>query len=296
MFDRPVAQLAVGALLGSVLGFIGLEFGLVGALGAIVAVMAYAWVKARYDGVYARLGAVLGWAIGFVIVKAVLGGWLWGEERSAQRRLDAIEKVLLGDPVFAALKERDAEGYKRTRDSLNATTKLPLADIAGLQREARREIGFALSFDDRLKSAGDDAVIAYAEALADAADELGKNDGSVCVRYLYSPIEREPDYTKILSAAQRQADTEAMVAVIRTTGEGTSPSRYDNKVSSASVPVLDELRTKYGDDWQVMNAPYKKDTDPGLLCRVTASLYRGLAALPAADAGMVLRYRLRRHG
>ena len=116
------------------------------------------------------------------------------------------------------------------------------------------------------------------------------------MRYLYSPIEREPDYTKLLSAAQRQADTEAMVAVIRTTGEGTNPPRYDDKVSRASVPVLDDLRARYGDDWQVINAPYAKDTDAGVLCRVTASLYRGVAALPAAEAGIVLRYRLRRHG
>lgn len=260
-------------------------------------VYAFAYLKYREQDVAILRGFAVA-AIVFVLIKVSFTAWLWNEERIAGKRRQEIERLVQTDPPFAALKQYLPEIYKNALHAIDVEVKTLPADKTVFIHEARGRAPFLLAFDDRLKIASDEAVAAYAAALAGAADELGKRDPKLCAVYLYRGLEGRQNFATLLSAPTQKAEAAAMAEIFKSSVAAPQPragSAQDGEIYRILQPVIADLLKEFGNDWQIINSPFAKGVDNAKLCSFTAAYYREILDLPAADAGLVLRRQLRTH-
>ncbi len=246
----------------------------------------------------AMLAGALAAALSIAAVNTAYRLWLNHRERAVAERKSAIDVIWQSDPALDAWSRYQPEAYRIWLSTVEfgawPKKPIPLDRRDALIWAGRHNTSFEFAVKNELKTASDESVIAYANALVAAAAELEQLDARACADYLYPPG-RRVDFSGKLSTATLNADSRATAAVIASgaTHAGSLLPAY--RADELLNPVWQDLHNEFGSELRVMRDPYARDADASELCRVTMSFYRRVLRLPEGDAGNALRYHLRPH-
>jgi hypothetical protein len=179
--------------------------------------------------------AVLAGALGIPAFNVAHRTWLNHRKPSAAERRSAIEAIWQSDPALAAWSRFEPASYQAwlTAFEVGAVTKkpIPLDTRDGLISAGKHNSSFDSAVKQALALASDESLIAYADALVSAAEELEQRDAQACFR--------SPWATACASAQRRPSlrscDRSRPKAHLRLTHVGFS-RLPDNLIFRASTP------------------------------------------------------------
>ncbi len=246
----------------------------------------------------AMVVAVLSGALGIPAFNVAHRTWLNHRKPSAAERRSAIEAIWQSDPALAAWSRFEPASYQAwlTAFEMGAVTKkqIPLDTRDGLISAGKHNSSFDSAVKQGLALASDESLIAYADALVSAAEELEQRDTQACVDYLYPPV-LGVDLSEMISTATLNEDTAATAAVLTSGASHAGSQLPEYRALPLLAPVLRDLSKEFGQEWHVISHPYGRDIDASLLCRVRTSFYRRILQMPESEVGDVLRFYLRPH-
>jgi hypothetical protein len=139
---------------------------------------------------------------------------------------------------------------------------------------------------DRLMTAPDELLVAYARLLADQYEALGARDGGLC----FELATRGGDTRTVMMmpASLQQRELDLSIEVLRAT-ERRRPAP-PSLVTAASVAISQKLIDKYGvDRVKLLMAPAQVTSDQyGLFCQLSVAMFRAIAELPQDQAGAAM--------
>jgi hypothetical protein len=251
--------------------------------------------KAPSEKAAAMLTAALVGALGIAAFNIAHRTWLSHRKLSLPERKNAIDLIWQTDPALAAWSRFRQDTYQSGLTVVAVMKKqIPLDRRAALIRAGKRNSSFGFAVEQGLTLASDESVIAYADALVTAAEELEQHDAQACADYLYPRIPGA-DLSGMISTETLNADTVATAVVLSSGASHAGSQLPEYQALQLIAPVLRDLSKEFGSGWHVMNKPYARDIDASLLCRVRTSFYRRTLQLPEGDAANVLRFYMRPH-
>ena len=178
-------------------------------------------------------------------------------------------------PALAAWSRFEPASYQAwlTAFEVGAVTKkqIPLDTRDGLISAGKHNSSFDSAVRQGLALASDESLIAYADALVSAAEELERRDKQACVDYLYPPV-LGVDLSEMISTATLNEDTAATAAVLTSGAAHAGSQLPEYRALPLLAPVLRDLSKEFGQEWHVISHPYGRDIDASLLCGVRISL------------------------
>ena len=263
-------------------------------LAMVFALVAVVWAHSRWrDKTRSFLVAGAVWAGAVAVGTPAIKYWLAAPQRAAERAKAQAEQVLLKRPEFRALKQYQPDSY--TAWALVPAWKAKMEPGRPIPNEELRW-GISMVLKNLLLRASDEAISAYVEATLDQLDVLKQKDGALCFSYLYPSPGQGIDGPKYFSPAQLDAESEASAAVIRTATESPQAAPNADQARMVFQPIVVKLANEFGSDWQMINGPYRADTDKAKLCRIVSRAYELTRQLPPEERSLAQRYWTMAHG
>ncbi len=202
-----------------------------------------------------------------------------------------IERALARLPLYAALRETDPDLY------MGFVLEMQRALEQGRSiAEARAAFHPKLAAlrDQRLPFAPDATIVAFSQLMLDEWRVLQLKDPALCFAYAVGgdgPLQEQAVAALPASLNEREVDLFAAVVRAKPTGLPLPGATADaGPAAQASLErAVERLRERYGDDVSILTRLNDADLDKTLACGLIVALYQDLVALPAEEAGPVLR-------
>jgi hypothetical protein len=224
------------------------------------------------------LAGIIAGVILFTLAKMYV--WPWWQMRDVESKLQEI-------PAYAALKEHDPSTYDRVMSELRKGAE-------GSRNEAQTIAAVRKQIEDivkaRIPKASNEAVVKYIGVTMIELDELYERGDDTCHSFLFPQPGDALDARKFFSAKTQKADLAALAVVIETSAKNPQELPSEEEFMQRLMPVAEELAGEYGEDVALVQNPTAPGIDKRKVCQVVRGLYSKILALPADDAGKVLRY------
>jgi hypothetical protein len=199
------------------------------------------------------------------------------------------ESALLELPVYQAIKQYDPNTYQAVLAGLRRGLKNG-ADESQLIAQLRGHL--APVIEKRLPHSSDEAAAAFVAVIVTELSELKAHGGDMCFRFLFPKGAPSIDGRKYFTKKTQEADSAALVQVIKTSAERSTPIPPESEVMPTLQPAYDALTTRFGEDAQMLVEPYGAGVDKGKVCDMTIFLYSQLLQLPPDLQGKAFRFML----
>jgi hypothetical protein len=201
-----------------------------------------------------------------------------------QPTLEDFKASLRKTPIFAAVEVAAPSTFDGTAELYQRRYFEGWSE--GRIADEIRAHKFSPLLRERLVTAPDELLIAYAGLLADQYDALGARDGGLC----FDLATRGGDTRTVLAMPPvlRQREIDLSIEVLHATERRhpTSPAL----VAAASVTLSQKLIDKFGvDSVRLLTAPAQVTPDQyGLFCRLSGAMFRTIAELSQDQAGAAM--------
>ena len=206
----------------------------------------------------------------------------WYQARNA-------ESQLLGIPAFQAIKQYDPKTYENILSDIKSLLKTGHND-AQVIGAVRGHI--IVLVQKRLPHASDEATASYVKVMLTEMNELNKQGGDLCYRFLFPQQSGPIDGRKYFSKRLQEADLAALATVIKTSAEDPQPVPRENEVMQKVAPIYADLEKEYGNDLTMLQNHAAANVDKGKVCSIAIGLYARILELPPSESGKILRYML----
>lgn len=200
-----------------------------------------------------------------------------------ENRIDAVLAEL---PFTKALKKSEPKLYQQYYNILQRGVE------DGLTKTQMQKKAMALTENIMLKripTADDDAVIGFVEATMLSMDELRKQSGELCYRFLFPESEKQPlNASKYLSPEAQKKMQTAMGNIILQQQNVALPS--DDLVQQHMSTIMMKLGKKYGTDTAMaLGNPTSGDVSQTRICNISYDFYGTILEEERPIAATIMR-------
>jgi hypothetical protein len=230
------------------------------------------------------------WAAAWVLVAgSLLAVSLVFITPALQARYDActLDDSLSGNAAFAAIRKHDPQTYGRIMSELRDGL-LNGRDKAVLVELVRKEMTTLVQ--RRLPRASDEAANDYTRVVVQEMNELRRQGGDLCYRFLFAKPDQGLDLTRYVSANTIEADSAALGQVVRSSTVAPQAIPQQADVAARMQPVIAALAGRYGPDLSLLQNPQAPGVDRDKLCSINIDMYTVILQMPPADSGKLIRY------
>ena len=262
-----------------------ISIGLAALSGALAAIIATVIVRNPKEK---RAAYVTTFVFSFAVLQGISTHYVFPDLNGRHQARNA-EPQLLAIPAFQAIKQYDPKTYENI-----------LSDVKSLLKKGSNEaqiIGavrghITILVQKRLPRASDEATASYVKVMLTEMEELNKQGGDLCYRFLFPQKSGPIDGRKYFSKQTQEEDLAALATVIKTSAEDPQPVPHENDVIHKVAPIYADLEKQYGNDLSMLQNPTGADIDKGKVCSMAIGLYGKILELPPSESGKILRYML----
>ena len=139
--------------------------------------------------------------------------------------------------------------------------------------------------------ASDVSVVQMVRVATNNMEELLARDPRLCYAYAFPQRDRVVDFTKYLSAAAIQSETDALRGVLQSASSQPQDVPAEAEVGPAIQAVGERLARRFGGDAvSMLERAGGGTSDPKTVCTVSVALFREFLALPTQQRGPALRF------
>ena len=208
-------------------------------------------------------------------------------DHKKQVALAQFESEILGNPAFEALKEYAPEAMEEIRTYLGKAVD-ESHDALLVQTNTRQIL--AKTLVTRIGKSSDSAILEMSELLIDQMKILDKRGDDSCFRFLHPAVAGGIDATQVFSNEIMNRDYESTKSILSSFDENR-PAPHESQALQIFNPIVASLVDKYGQPAVAqLNSVSAPETDRSLVCAVTMELYSAIAARPADETVIVLRW------
>lgn len=203
---------------------------------------------------------------------------------------DSIERTLLANDLFVAIRKVDPETYKTILERFSEGIRRGKTPF-----ELRSDI-FPLTvnvFLELLPYASDDNLLTFTQSMVRQLSILNSSDPSDCYYYINPEKADSPGALPMVNPKYKELfeEEQKLEAQIISQFSGRDKPIPSEKDVSASVDkVFAALKGKFGDDLQLLSADKVTAEKYQAYCQVLGSMYANVLKLPRNQAVAVLRY------
>jgi len=190
-------------------------------------------------------------------------------------------------PFYKTLSVSDPAAYQRVKVILlegvrsgEPTQKTALRIADALQEILPRYI----------PRASDDSVVAFANVMIHDLDELDRTNGDACYGFMYPHKYAGAGLaSEYLDSESRQKDLDVLFQVVETAAKHPQAEPSPEASDELLKPIETGLYQKYGKDLMLFQGVARDSAERKKVCDISLDMFQQIAALPKADASMVLR-------
>lgn len=199
-----------------------------------------------------------------------------------------VEAGLSENTAWSALKHYDPAAYKALANDLSAeladgVPRAKLIDDLGARVTA-------IALKQRLPTASDQAVLAFAHVTTKEMGEIRRQDPNACVRWLFPTQGTSVDLRSYVSQELRDGSYAALAEVIKSSAEDPQPIPALAEVAADQQLIASKLREQYGDKVGLLQRVHDPSVDATTVCAMAADSYGYILQLSPERSARLLRY------
>jgi hypothetical protein len=203
------------------------------------------------------------------------------------RDKQAIERGLLSFPLYALIRDRDPEGFRKIIDQVSESTKVGKTLPEAIQ-DVRSVFGSEV-LPRYLRTAPDSALQRYWRSQLAEMEHLRKRDPAQCVAFSFPELHRGGfDLGKSVPAAVLAEDLAALTDLIKQATD-TPQKGLSANLDEELAGVMTRVSSQIPNAQRLLSEPSKYLSDSKMLCDVIISYYTDILSLPASRSGAILR-------
>jgi len=190
-------------------------------------------------------------------------------------------------PFYKTLSASDPATYQRVKGILldgvrsgEPTEKTALRIADGLQEILPRY----------MPRASDDAVVAFATVMIHDLEELDRTNGDACYSFLYPHKYADAGLAaKYHGGNSEEKELDVLFQVVESAVKHPQPEPSPEASNKLLKPIQANLYQKYGRGLLLFQGVARDSAERKKVCDISLDMFQQIAALPKADASMVLR-------
>ena len=223
-----------------------------------------------------------------VVLGMVVAGWIFRDQQpTTEQQLDT---ALGSMPVWQVIKEQDPAFRKKVQDEMIALQKAGKNEQQIIDTIQPQILHLQMA---RLQNAPDAKVVEYMKINMEQTAAMQKVSDDSCFRFLYPEVKGGVNPMRLLSKELMQRRMEADATMMRAAFGPNKHTVTPEEVKRAEtdvVPIVQKLAEKYGQDFELLQAPNKAVGKEKVSCELVQDLWNNVLTLPEKNAAGLIRY------
>ena len=223
-----------------------------------------------------------------VVLGVLAASWIYRDKQpNIEQQLDT---ALANMPVWQIIKEQEPDFRKKVQDEMIALQKAGKNEQQIIDTIQPQILHLQMA---RLQNAPDPEVVKYMKINMEQTAAMQKVSDDSCFRFLYPEVKGGVNPMRLLDKdlmqRRMQADATMMRAAFGPDKHTVTPAEI-KQAETDVVPIVQKLAEKYGQDFELLQAPNKATGKEKVSCDLVQDLWNNVLALPEKNAAGLIRY------